>query len=474
MIEFLLSIFGLLFYAYSVFVIFYFVAINLVYFGLLASSLAAVVRYKRRNLFTDYRVILQSEASPAISVLTPAYNESATIVGSVNSLLKLHYPTMEIVVVNDGSSDSTLEALIENFHLRKSARAYLPTIETSSVKAIYVSDEMPFSNLIVVDKENGGKADALNAAINVSRYPLFCTIDADSILEDDALLKSSKPFLEDEKVVAVGGIVRVANGCEFERGRVKTVRLPKKHVAIFQVTEYLRAFLTGRMGWSAMNGLLIVSGAFGLFRRDVVVACGGYKHDTVGEDMELVVRMHRYLRQNDVPYRIVFVPDPVCWTEVPESLSLLAKQRNRWHRGLLDTLLIHRSMWFNARYGVIGTLAGPYFVLFELFGPIIEGTGYLVVFISFLLGIAHLEILLLFFTVAVIYGVFFSVGAVLLEEVSFHRYPRPADLFRLMVHAVIENFGYRQLTVYWRIRAVWDYMKGVTAWGSMQRKGFAA
>jgi len=474
MIDSLLEIFRFLFYVYSVFVIFYFVAINLVYFALLASSLVAIVHYMRRNLFCDYRIIMQSESSTPISVLAPAFNESATIVENVNSLLKLNYPTVEIIVINDGSRDGTLETLVDKFRLRKTARMYIPRIPTQPVHGMYVSQDPSYKNLVVVDKENGGKADALNTGINVSRYPLFCAIDADSILEDDALLKVVKPCLEDDTVIATGGIVRVANGCDVERGRIKGVRLSRKNIAVFQVIEYLRAFLTGRMGWSAMNGLLIVSGAFGLFRKDVVIGCGGYKSDTVGEDMELVARMHRYMRARNLPYRVVFVPDPVCWTEVPESLAVLSRQRNRWQRGLIDTLLIHRAMCFNPRYGVIGTLAFPYFVLFELMGPLIEGTGYLVILVSFILGIAHLQIIILFFIVAIVYGVFFSVGAVLLEEISFRRYPRAADLFKLMVHAVIENFGYRQITVYWRIKAVIDYFKGVKSWGTMQRKGFAA
>ncbi len=473
MIDILLTIFEFLFYVYSVFVIFYFVAINLVYFALLISSHAAIVNYLRRHLFTDYTAILQSELSTPISVLAPAYNESATIVQNVNSLLKLNYPTMEIVVINDGSRDDTLETLIKEFRLRSTRRVYVPKIDTKPVRGVYVSDAPQYKNLIVVDKENGGKADALNVGINVSRYPLYCAIDADSILEDDALLKTVKPYLDDETVIAVGGIVRIANGCEIEHGRVKKVHLSKKLLPIFQVTEYFRAFLTGRMGWSAMNGLLIISGAFGLFRKDIVLACGGYKHDTVGEDMELIMRMHRFMRERKLPYRVSFVPDPVCWTEAPETLSVLARQRNRWHRGLLDTLIIHRAMWFNPRLGVIGLLSVPYYVLFELLGPVIEGVGYLVVFVSFLLGIAHIKIVVLFFIVAVIYGVFFSVGAVLLEEISFHRYPRPMDLFKLMTFAIVENFGYRQITVFWRIKAVWDYFRGVKTWGKMERTGFA-
>ncbi len=457
---------------FSFFVIVYFILINLVYFVMLVSSYVAIIRYLRRDLFCDSLIIIQSEFSTPISVLAPAYNEQATITASVHSLLGLNYSTMEVIVINDGSGDGTLNTMIREFGLRRSHQVYPYKIKTKPVRGIYVSDKAEWKNLIVVDKENGGKADALNAGINVSHYPLFCAIDADSILEDSALLKVAKPFLEDERVIAVGGIVRIANGCEIERNRIKKVRLSKKHLPIFQVVEYFRAFLSGRMGWSAINGLLIISGAFGLFRKDVVLACGGYNHDTVGEDMELVARMHWYMRENNLPYRVVFVPDPVCWTEAPETLKMLGRQRNRWHRGLLDTLLIHGSMMFKRRFGVIGLLSIPYYLFFELLGPVIETLGYVFVVFSYFFGVVDVQVLLLFFVVAIIYGMLFSVGAVLLEEISFHRYPRARDLSKLIIFAVLENFGYRQLTVLWRIKGLWDYFRGVRTWGTMQRTGF--
>jgi len=318
-----------------------------------------------------------------------------------------------------------------------------------------------------------GKADALNAGINVSRYPLFCAIDADSVLESDALLKVSRPFMDDPSVVAVGGIIRIANDCVVERGRVTEVRLPRKRLPLFQIIEYLRAFLAARMGWSELNGLLIISGAFGLFRKDVVVACGGYNRNTVGEDMELVTRMHHYLLERGLPYRMVFVPDPVCWTEVPDTLRILGRQRNRWQRGLLDTVIIHRRMFLNPRYKQVGLLAMPFFAQFELFGPLVEFSGYIIIPLSALFGLLNLDTFFLFLVVAFVYGVFFSVGAVLLEEISFRRYPRPADLVRLLLHALFENFGYRQLTVWWRVKALWDYLRGEKGWGTMQRTGFA-
>ncbi len=457
---------------YSVFIIGFFVFVNVFYFSMYAISFGAIVTYLRRHEFCDYRVIMQSELAPPVSILAPAYNESATCVESVNSLLKLNYPTAEVLFVNDGSKDNTLDVVIKEFELVKTERAYIPTIATKPVRGIYVSQRPEYRNLIVIDKQNGGKADALNVGINVSRYPLVCAIDADSILESDALLKVAKPFLDDEKVIAVGGIVRIANGCRIERGHVVDVRLSKKLIPSFQVIEYYRAYLSGRMGWGAINGLLIISGAFGLFSREIVLKVGGYKHDTVGEDMELVVRMHRYCLENNIPYSVEFVPDPVCWTEAPETLKILGRQRNRWHRGLLDTLLIHKKMLFNKRYKVLGLVSVPYFAFIELFGPVIEAIGYVAVGLGFYFGMVNVEIFTLFFVVSVIYGVMFSVSSVILEEISFHRYPRPQDLMKLLVLAVVENFGYRQITVWWRIKAFWDYARGVQSWGAMTRVGF--
>ncbi len=470
--EFLFEFTNFVLNAYAVFIIGFFIFVNVFYFSMYIISFGAIITYLRRHMFCDYRVIMQSELTPAVSILAPGYNESATCIESINSLLKLNYPTAEVVFINDGSKDNTLDVVIKEFNMVKTERVYVQTILTKPVRGIYVSQKLQFRNLIVVDKQNGGKADALNVGINVSRYPLVCAIDADSILEDDALLKVVKPFLDDESVIVVGGIVRIANGCTINRGRVTDVRLSRKLIPSFQVIEYYRAFLSGRMGWGAINGLLIISGAFGLFKRDIVIKCGGYKHDTVGEDMELVVRMHRYCRENDIPYRVDFVPDPVCWTEAPETLKILGRQRNRWHRGLLDTLLIHKKMFFNKRYGVLGLVSIPYFVFIELLGPVIEAIGYIAVGTGFYLGIVTVEIFILFFVVSVIYGVLFSVSAVILEEISFHRYPRRRDLIKLLILGVIENFGYRQITVWWRIKAFWDYWRGVKTWGAMTRVGF--
>ncbi len=463
----------ILLHAFMAFSILYFVCVNLTYVVLLWRSFGEVLSAIRHARFADLRVVVQSEMTPPVSILAPGYNEEATIVESVRSLLKLSYGEYEVVVVNDGSKDRTLQRLIDEFQLFASKRITESRIRTQLVRGIYRSRSAAYKNLTIIDKENGGKADALNAGINAAQYDYVCCVDADSILEDDALQKVMKPFLEDPTVVASGGIVRIANGCDVVNGRVVRVGLSKKLLPLFQVVEYFRAFLSGRMGWQSLNALLIISGAFGMFRRKTMLDVGGYDPKTVGEDMELVVRIHRVMRDLRQPYRIVFVPDPVCWTEAPESLRILGSQRNRWQRGLADVLIIHRAMMLNERYGVIGTLALPYFLFVELLGPVIEAIGYLSLVGLLVWGRVDLMMTVLFLTASIVYGVMFSVGAVLLEEISFRRYPNPKHLALLLGIGVLENFGYRQITVYWRLKGLWKYWRGETAWGRMERTGFA-
>ncbi|HEX4824608.1 MAG TPA: glycosyltransferase [Candidatus Polarisedimenticolaceae bacterium] len=456
---------------FNIFVLIYFLALNSIYLILFVISLFEVLRFVRRTFFSDYRQIMQSDMTWPISVLIPAHDEEKTIVETVRSMLMVNYGEFEIVVINDGSNDKTLARLVEAYELRRTDQPYRRVIPTQQVRAVYRSLAHP--NLVVVDKEKGGKSDALNAGINLARYPLFCSIDADSVIEDNALLRVVKPFMEKpHETVAAGGIVRIVNGCEVKEGRVTRIALPDRAIPIFQVVEYLRAFLTGRVGWSNLQSLLIISGAFGIYKKQEVVEIGGYTHDTDTEDLELVVRLHEHMRRKKQPYRVVFVPDPVCWTESPESLRVLARQRNRWHRGLLQTIWIHKRMFLNPRYGTVGMFAFPYFAIFELLGPFIETFGYIAVIFSYLLGILDVQYFLLFLAVSVLYGVFLSIAAVLLEEISFRRYPGWTDLAKLVAYSVLENLGYRQLLSAIKVKAFWDAIRRRRAWGKMQRKGF--
>lgn len=353
----------------------YFILLNGVYLGTSLFAFGALRRYTRRMKSLDLDDLIRGSGSPPITLVAPAYNEEPTCVESVRSLLTLDYPEYEILVVNDGSTDGTLERLVEAFNLKPAARLPTAALGSRPIRQIYRSRRHP--NLWVLDKENGGKADALNAGINYCRTPLFCAMDADSLLERQALIRIVRPFLEDATTVAAGAILRIANGCVVKRGQVLDVRLPRNLWAQFQVLEYLRAFLSGRMGWDALDATLVISGAFGIFKRSVVVDAGGYATDTVGEDMELVVRLHRHCSERNIPYRIHFVPDPVAWTECPESLAILSRQRDRWQRGLFQSLTRHRVMLLDSTYGKAGLLAFPYFFFLEMLGPVIEAMGYL-------------------------------------------------------------------------------------------------
>jgi len=458
-------------FAVNAFVLCYFLALNGTYLVLYLISFVEIVDYSRREIFSGLSELFTSAYAPPVSLIVPAYNEEATIADSVRSFLALHYPQHQVVVVNDGSRDATLEVLKREFDLWESDQPIRLRLRTAPIRAVYASSRFP--NLLVIDKENGGKADSLNAGICAASYPLVCCIDADIILEEDALLRVARPMIESSKVVAVGGIVRVANGCKIEAGRVTEVRAPREWLPSFQVVEYLRAFLAARTAWSRLNCLLIISGAFGMFRREDIIAVGGYETSTVGEDMEVVTRMHRLLRERRRDYHIAFVPDPVAWTEVPATLRVLRRQRDRWHRGLIDTLLRHRQMLLNPTYGLVGMLAMPYYFLFEMLGPVVELLGYIALVLGLVLGVVNAPFALAFFGAAVGLGVLMSTAAVLLEEFRFRRYAGWRDLGKLILCGVLENFGYRQLTTWWRAWAIVSYLRKDTSWGAMERRGFS-
>ncbi len=459
------------FFFLETFIIIYVAAINGSYLLLVVIGFFAL-EHREPVSRRDRDALLKSPLLPPVAILAPAYNEALTCRDSVRAMLGPRYPNHEVIVINDGSTDDTLQILIDAFKLYRSGRTPTGSLPTKPIRAIYESRD-PI-RLVVIDKENGGKADSLNAGINVARATLVCAVDSDSLIEEEALLSVVEPFLDDDSTVASGGIIRVANGCRIEGGRVVDVRAPRHLLPIFQVIEYLRAFLGGRVAFSFLNSLLIISGAFGVFRRDAVLEAGGYLTKTVGEDMELVVRLHRLFRQTGRKYRIVFVPEPVCWTEVPESLRILKRQRNRWQRGTLDTLMIHRRMIFNPRYGVVGFFALPYFLFFEALGPLVELTGYAATVLGLVFGLIDPRLAVLFFMVSLLFGVLLSMSAVVLEELTQRRYPAPADLMRLFLGAVIESLGFRQLLMIWRTQGLIDGLRGKQGWGTMERRGFGA
>ncbi|HPN30562.1 MAG TPA: glycosyltransferase [bacterium] len=456
---------------FNIFILYYFIVLNTAYTGMMIISLVGVIGYVRRLRLVNFKDYFKYKIIPPVSVIAPAYNEELTVAESVKSLLMLQYPEYELIIVNDGSKDRTLEVLIENFDLHISNKAVKLQIAHKPIKNLYRSKM--YNNLIVIDKENGRKADALNAGINCSKYNHFCSIDADSILEKDSILRSMRPFIENpDRMMAVGGIVRIANGCDIKAGEVTNIRLPNSALPMFQVIEYFRAFLAGRIAFDVLNCLLIISGAFGVFRKDIVLKCGGYAHNTVGEDMELVVKIHKYCLENKIPYKIAFTPDPVCWTEAPDTTTILGRQRGRWQRGTMETLFKYKNMIFNPKYKIVGMFGFPFFLFFEMMGPVVELTGYIYAVVGLITGHININFAIMFFIVAYGWGVILSILSVFIEELSFKKYPKLGDILKIVYYSFLENLGYRQLTLVWRLQGIVDYFSNVQSWGEMTRSGF--
>lgn len=462
---------------FNYYIAFYAMTINLIYLVLMVLSVINVRRQSKRWELKASSLLFKERMLPGISIIAPAYNEEKTIVESVNSLLNLVYPDYELIIVNDGSADQTLSVLIGTFDLKRIESKNNSKLETKHVRGVYMCKSRP--KLVVIDKVNGGKADSLNVGINQSRKEYFCGIDADSILEPEALLKLASRVLDtDVETPALGGNVLPANGCTIEKGSIANKAFPKNTLARLQTIEYIRAFMAGRLGWAFSNCLLIISGAFGLFRKERVIDVGGYltvsgKHgkDTVGEDMELVVRIGRMMREKGLKYKIDYVYNANCWTEVPEDLKSMRTQRYRWHRGLVDILTFHRKMLFNPAYGRAGLVAMPYFFIFEFIGPFIEIQGYLMILLSVILGLMNLEIAMLLFISTILLGVLISLYSVLIAQEGLEHL-RPKDISILIFYAVAENFGPRQMISIWRFRATLRLLWRQDGWGKAKRKGF--
>ncbi len=452
----------------------YYLASNLAYLLMLVVALRTTAAHQHRLQSHRLNWIKEAPLAPAITVIAPAHNEERSIRVAVRNLLELDYPQLEVIVVNDGSADRTLEELREEFRLRLVRAIYVPEAQSAQVRGLYRSEIDP--KLMVIDKEPGGsKADAVNAGLNSATSPYVCIVDADSILERDGLLRIMLPILDDpDRVVAVGGIIRVLNGSEIEEGHLRRVRLPRKGIEVIQVIEYLRAFLIGREAWSQGNMLMVISGAFGVFRADLVRAVGGYRTSAIGEDFDLVARLHRHLLQQGVDYRIPFVPDPMCWTEAPSDLKSLGRQRARWQKGLLDVLWPNRDMLFKPRYGRIGFLALPYLWLFELLAPLIEIGGIVTIVLAACFGALSREFFLQFMFFGYAFATVISIGAVLQEEITYKRYNDWQDVARLLTYCFLEHFPYRQLHMIWRLQGLWQYLRGDNTWRPLTRKGLSS
>lgn len=451
-------------------IIFLFIANSSYVLILILGYINARKQYLRTGKTVTKISVIAAYLKP-ISVLVPSYNEELSIIDSVSSMLRLNYPEYEVIVVNDGSKDKTLEKLIEHFKLKSITIQYNKIIPTNDVRNVYQAPNHP--NLLVIDKENGGKADALNTGINFSKYPLICCVDSDSIFDESGLLQIATPFFEDpEHVVAVGGTIRVANGSLIAHGKVVEPKITWNYFSLIQTVEYLRAFLVGRMGWDFIGANSIISGAFGLFKREAVINVGGYGRNSIGEDLELLLKIHQHYIKENKSYSVKFLPNPICWTEVPTDFKSLGNQRSRWQQGLLEGLWASRWMMLRPKAGVIGMVALPYLFLFEMISAPLELFGYIIILLSAYLGISDPHMIIAFFVVSIGYGWIITLGALLIEEMTFQKYQNPKDFLKLLAGVGLEQLGFRQIHLFWRLRGIVRKFTGNRAWGKITRRGF--
>lgn len=450
----------------------YYLCLHGSYLLLIFIGVVQLRRYQLGITFGEFQRIAASPLTLPFTVIIPAYNEEKVIFSAVLGALRLRYPQHEVIVVNDGSTDGTMSQLIERFGLRRVHKVGQTRFKTQTVGGIYESLDYP--NLVVIDKANGHRADAINAAVNFARYPMLCIMDADCVFEEDALLRVIRPFLRSTRVAAAGGIVRPANGLEVREGRIVGHAMPRRFLPLLQTVEYLRSFQWSRLGLATLNSMLCISGAFLVVKKDVLIEMGGVDPTAITDDIDMTVRLHKYIyeHKDGRHLEIAYIPDPVCYTEVPETLRVHAAQRNRWQRGTLQALLRHWRMAFNPRYGITGLFGMPYFFIFEAFSAVVEGFSYVLIAFAYFTGIATIQEVALFFVLAIVLGTFLSVTAVLLQESTRQRPTSTRDMVRLLFAGLIENFGYHQLHLLWRIAGTFDYfVRRRTDLGLMERYG---
>jgi cellulose synthase/poly-beta-1,6-N-acetylglucosamine synthase-like glycosyltransferase len=486
------------FYQSAIFV--YGTSLLMAYAFLAIMSLISIRRYMKKNASVDYNIIVESPLAPGISVIAPAFNEGVTIISNVRSLLTFNYPKFEVIIVNDGSTDDTLEKLIEEFQLVHVEYAYREKLNCEPVKRIFKSTNQAYDKLIVVDKVNGkSKADASNAGINVSTFDYFLCTDVDCILDKDTLIKLIKPFMDEEttkvkelgdpcpecgyvhieedfrRVIASGATLRMVNSCEVDEGLMIRVRPPKRLLPRFQEMEYIRAFVLGKMGWDLINAVPNVSGGLGMFDKDIAIRAGGYDSKSFGEDMDLITRMCALMKDNKKKYAVKYVPMTLCWTEGPTSLKVFGRQRSRWGRGLAQIMSIHRKIIFNPRYGRLGIIVFTYNFFYELLAPIIEFTG--ILFYIYLIITKQINwpfaIILIVFVYT--YSVMITTMALLWDQITFKYYKTWNEVIGLCLMAFLEPFIYHPLIMFFAIKGYFNFVTGRKhVWGNMQRQGFGA
>lgn len=484
------------FYQSTVFI--YGTSLLMAYAMLAIMSLISIRRYMKKNLSVDFNIIVESPLAPGISVIAPAFNEGVTIISNVRSLLTFNYPKFEVIIVNDGSTDDTLEKLIDEFELVHVEYAFREKLNCEPIKRIFKSTNRAYDKLVVIDKVNGkSKADASNAGINISAFDYFLCTDVDCILDKDTLIRLIKPFMDEEttkvkevgepctecgyvhivedfkRVIASGATLRMVNSCDVDEGLMIRVRPPIRLIPRFQEMEYIRAFVLGKMGWDLINAVPNVSGGLGMFDKDIAVKAGGYDSKSFGEDMDLITRMCAYQKDNKKKYAVKYVPVTLCWTEGPTSLKVFGRQRSRWGRGLAQIMSIHRKIIFNPRYGRLGLIVFPYNFMYELLAPIIEFTGILFYIYLIITGQINWPFAIILIVFVYTYSVMITTLALLWDQITFKYYKTWGETIGLCLMAFLEPFIYHPLIMFFAIKGYFNFITGRKhVWGNMQRQGF--
>lgn len=452
----------------NLFFMYYIFIYALIFFISIIYAILNLNESKRRVKFNNNLIIKNKDNYIPISILVPAYNEEKTICECIKSLLNLNYPEYEIVIINDGSTDNTKNILIEEFNLSKVKRPVRRLVKCKQEESVYSGGEKV--NITLVNKENGGKADALNSGINISKYPFFVSIDADSLLQKDSLSNIVIPYMEDDRTIAVGGRVKVANQAVVKDGEIVKIVSPKNWVVLFQIIEYYRVFLATRVWFNRFNGNLIISGAFGLFKKQAVVNVGGYNTDSIGEDMSLVVKLHSFYRKNKLDYKIQYTPDAICWSQVPGSLKDIKSQRIRWHVGLMQSILNHKYIFLNINYGFVGTFSFLYYLIYEMISPILEFLGVIFIILAYYTGFINIQFFATFIIIYVGYSVVVSTAAMILENYLYKNKINFVTGLKLFIFSILESFGFRQICTVFEITGIFQYIKRKHYWGEIERK----
>lgn len=470
------DLFNFIYWTLNSFFLVYGLTLISIYFGGILLSDVAVKRNKRRSHFLQVKDIVSATDIPTVTLVAPAFNEGLTIVENVKSLLSIQYPFYDLIIVNDGSTDNSMELLINEYELEPYDATFITQpIPTATVNKIYRSKRNQYKHLTVIEKNNGGRADALNAGINFAQSELVLCTDADCIIEQDAILKMVRPYLEesDQEIIACGGAIGIANDSIIKNGVLKELRLPVDFVPMVQVVEYIRAFLIGRMGWGEINGLMLVSGAFGMYPRTRMIEVGGFNHATVGEDLELCIRLRVHMEKLKKPYKVVYVPETLCWTEGPPNSEVLIKQRDRWARGLWETMWLHKYLFLNPKYRNMGLFFFPYWCFFEFGAPLVEFLGLLCIIVFGYLGLINLNTAFLLFTAVYLLGCIFSTIAIFLYVKNFKHYSTGKQVIELLLAAYLEPFLYHPVLLFGQMKGYYKKLFRIkSGWGTMQRKGF--